>query len=420
MDSQITDAGLVGEVDADVDADPDADDEATPKNPLAFLRLTGRANQWASWIAILLAIWILITAVSSIGDGFSTAVGDQAADLFQFATNPFVALAIGILATVATQSSSTTTSIVVGLAAGGLPMEIAIPMLIGANVGTTMTSTLVSVGMIGNKTQFRRAFSAATVHDFYNIASLVLIFPLELATGFLARSSEWAANAVSGEGTEGNVVSTAFTTFGDGVSAITSPGTDLIGWAVSPLQDTAAGIVQIVTGVALILLVIRFIGNMMKALMVGRAKRILHNAIGRGPISSVGSGTLITVIVQSSSTTTALVVPMAGSGAFSLKQIYPFTVGANIGTTLTALIASFAFTGAEGTLALQAALIHLFYNLASALVIFGIPFLRPIPLICASWLGKTVADRKILGVLWVLVVFLILPLLVIAISTLVS
>ena len=394
------------------------EDSAEVKNPIAFLGLKGSTNQWASWIAILVAIWILITAVSVIGDGFSTAVGDQAEELFQFATNPFVALTIGILATVGTQSSSTTTSIVVGLAAGGLPMEIAIPMLMGANLGTTMTSTLVSVGMVGNKDQFRRAFSAATVHDFFNITSVVILLPLELTTGFLQRTSEAVSDALTGGGDGGgNIVSSAFTAFGDVISAVTSPGADFVDWAVSPLPDVTAGILQIVIGIALILVIITFIGNMMKALMVGRAKEILHNAIGRGPLMGIFSGTAITVVVQSSSTTTSLVVPMAGSGAFSLKQIYPFTVGANIGTTLTALIASFAFSGVEGTLALQAALIHLFYNLASAIIIFGIPFLRPLPLQGARWLGGVVAERKIFGVLWVLGISIVLPLTFILVST---
>lgn len=404
-------------VDKISEVDAGTEEETEVRNPLAFLGLTGAAYQWVSWLSMLVAIWILITAVGIIGDGFSTAVGDQAEELFQFATNPFVALTIGILATVGTQSSSTTTSIVVGLAAGGLPMGIAIPMLMGANLGTTMTNTLVSVGMVGKKDQFRRAFSAATVHDFFNIMAVVILLPIELLTGFLQRSSEAASTALTGEGSEGNVVTSAFTAFGDIIGAITAPGSDLAAWAVSPFPDVAAGIVQIVVGVALILFIISFIGNMMKSLMVGRAKEILNSAIGRGPLAGIGSGTLITVVVQSSSTTTSLVVPMAGSGAFSLRQIYPFTVGANIGTTLTALIASFAFTGVEGTLALQAAFVHLFYNLASTLIIFGLPFLRPLPLMGATRLGSAVAERKIIGVLWVLGVFVALPILFIFVST---
>lgn len=414
MSPKVTDQHLLAETVGDPVAP--TTEESLPRSPIGFLGLSGTAYQVVSWVSVAVAIWILITAVGVIGDGFQGATGGRAEELFAFATNPFVALTIGILATVGTQSSSTTTSIVVGLTAGGLPFEIAIPMLMGANLGTTVTNSLVSIGMAGNKEQFRRAFSAASIHDFYNILSVAILLPLELATGFLQRLSGSVALSLSGDGNDGGFIVSGFQAFGSLVKAITSPGADFVAWVTSPLPDVWQGIVLIVTGVALILLIIGFIGNMMKSLMVGRAKDVLHTAIGRGPLSGIGSGTAITVMVQSSSTTTSLVVPLAGSGVFTLKQIYPFTVGANIGTTLTALIASFAFTGVEGQLALVAALVHVIYNLASALIIFGIPFLRPLPLLGARWLGDLCAERKIYAVVWVGSVFVVLPLLFILLT----
>ena len=79
---------------------------------------------------------------------------------------------------------------------------------------------------------------------------------------------------------------------------------------------------------------------MLKVLLVGNVEKMFHNAIGRGPISGIVSGLIITVMVQSSSTTTSLAVPLAASGKFSIWQIIP-TVGANVGTTMTAMIAAF-------------------------------------------------------------------------------
>ncbi len=143
--------------------------------------------------------------------------------------------------------------------------------------------------------------------------------------------------------------------------------------------------------------------------MVGRAKQVLHSAIGRGPITGIFSGMLITIMVQSSSTTTALVVPLAGSGTFSVKQIYPFTLGANIGTTVTALIAAFAFSGVEAQFALQAALVHLLFNVLATALIFGVPFLRVIPLKGAALLGELGARNKLFVVAWVLGVFVVVP-----------
>lgn len=381
--------------------------EKAPRSPLAFLPFQGRAMEVVNWLGVVLGIWVLITAVSTIGNGFSMAVGDEAEDLFQFAANPFVGLMIGLLATVLTQSSSTTTAVTVGMVAGGLPIEIAIPILFGANMGTTLTSTLVSLGMARDKETFRRAFGAASIHDMYNLVSLLIWFPLELAFGILGRISAWISETFAGE--DAGVVGAVFEGMGEAVTFVTGPGADLLEWAVGPLGDLWGGITLIVVGIALILLVINFIGKMLKSLLVGTAEKIFHNAIGRGPLSGIASGTLITVLVQSSSTTTALAVPLAGSGKFSLTQIYPFTVGANIGTTLTALIAAFGFTGSEGQAALQAASVHMLYNLFSAVVVFSIPFLRPLPVTMARFLADLGAENKMYVVAWVLGMFLVLP-----------
>lgn len=381
---------------------------ATPSSPLAKLPFSGRAQKTVEWIAIAVAIYLLITAVGLIGDGFSTATGGEAEELFAFAENPFVGLVVGILATVLTQSSSTTTSIVVGLVAGGLPLETAVPILLGANVGTTVTSTLVSLGAATDREHFRRAFSAACVHDMYNLLAVIIFLPLELMFGLLARVGTWFADLTTG--TDGGVVATGFTAFGDLVSAVTDPGADLIAGLLGMwLPERVAGIVMIGVGIALILLVIKFIADMLKALLVGRAERVFQNAIGRGPVSGIGSGMLITVMVQSSSTTTSLAVPLAASGKFSLWQIYPFTVGSNIGTTMTAMIAAFGFSGGEATAAMTAAAVHLAYNTFAALLIFAVPLLRPIPIKGARWIGDLGAKNKFYVVAWLLGVFVMIP-----------
>ena len=95
--------------------DNEVDEDDEKKDPLAWLPLEGTAKQVANWIAVLLGIWLLLNGVGMIGDGFKMIAGDQAQELFSFAENPFVGLAIGIVTTAIIQSSSTTTSIVVGM-----------------------------------------------------------------------------------------------------------------------------------------------------------------------------------------------------------------------------------------------------------------------------------------------------------------
>lgn len=411
------DAADIADTTGTADAAATADvKDAPPRSPLERFGITGKALQWANWISVAVGIYILITAVAVVGDGFKAATGGQAEELFAFASNPLVALMIGLLATALIQSSSTVTSIIVGLVAGGLPMATAIPMLMGANVGTTLTSTLVSLGMVRDKESFRRAFAAASIHDFYNLLAVIIFLPLELAFGLVEKSSAWMSEQLAGS--DGGPLAAVFGGLGTGVTTLTDPMGDLITSALSPLPTPFDGIAMILLGIGLILSVINMIGKLLKIVMVGRAKQVLHTAIGRGPVSGITSGTLITVMVQSSSTTTSLIVPLAGSGTFSIKQVYPFTLGANVGTTLTALIAAFAFSGAEAQLALQAAFIHVVYNIFALLVIYGLPFLRWIPPWGATTLARLGAENKLYVAVWVIGMFLVLPALLILLTVL--
>ncbi|SED65806.1 Na/Pi symporter [Ruania alba] len=372
------------------------------RGPFDSLVPAGTARSIVNWLSVVVSVYLLISAVGVIGAGFKVATGGHAETLFAFASNPIVALMVGVLATAATQSSSTTTSITVGLAAGGLPLEIAIPIIMGANIGTTLTNTLVSVGMIRNKDDFRRAFAAATVHDVFNLIAVAILLPLELATGFLERLSGSLSGALTGVGG-------VDTDSMDVVGAATAPLKELMGALTGSLPALWAGLLTIGVGVALILVSIAFVGKVLKVLMVGRAKQVLHAAIGRGPISGITSGAVVTAIVQSSSTATSLMIPLAGSGTFTLRQVYPFTLGANIGTTITALVAALGLSGMEATLGLQVALVHLLFNLTATLVIFGLPFLRLLPVRAAQWLADRSAEQKSFAALWVLGVFVAVP-----------
>jgi len=153
----------------------------------------GAKGSWLQWIAVAGLVYLLICAVGMIGSGFKAATGDQAEDLFAFASNPFAGLVVGTVATALIQSSSTVTSIIVGLVAGGLPVAVAVPMVMGANIGTSITNTIVSLGHVRDKKEFARAFSAATVHDFFNLLSVVIFLPLEIAFGLLEKVGKFLA-----------------------------------------------------------------------------------------------------------------------------------------------------------------------------------------------------------------------------------
>ena len=138
-----------------------------------------------NWFSVIFLVYFLLCAVGLIEVGFVAIGHQQAEQIFAYATNPITGVLVGILTTSLVQSSSVTTSILVGLVAAGLPISIAIPVVIGANFGTTLTNTFVSLGFARSRSDFQRAFSAATVHDAFNLICLVIFLPLELAFGFL-------------------------------------------------------------------------------------------------------------------------------------------------------------------------------------------------------------------------------------------
>jgi len=370
----------------------------------------GVYQKFLQWLTVAALVYLLICAVSMIGSGFKMSAGEHAKELFAFASNPFAGLVVGIVATALIQSSSTVTSIIVGLVAGGLPVELAVPMVMGANVGTSITNTIVSLGHVHSKEEFKRAFAAATVHDFFNLLSVLIFLPLEIAFGLLEKMGSWLSGLFYGAG------DTSIKSFNI-VKAATGPIVNTVKDVAINVGEQSGGIALIIFGIVLIFVAITLVGKMLKKLMVGKAKDIMHTAIGKGPISGITSGTLVTVLVQSSSTTTSLMVPLAGSGAFKLKDIYPFTLGANIGTCVTAVLAATAVTG-NAQAALQIAFIHLVYNILGVAVIYGIPFLRNIPIRVAESLGSIASENKLAALGYILGMFFIVPAFCLAISSL--
>merc|ERR1719409_111902 len=116
-------------------------------------------------LGVLIALYGFLFGLGLMGDSFKLLGGKTAGDMFTSIKNPIAGLMVGILATVLVQSSSTSTSVVVGMVGADiLSVQTAIPVIMGANIGTSVTNTIVSIGQIGDAEQYQRAFSGATVH----------------------------------------------------------------------------------------------------------------------------------------------------------------------------------------------------------------------------------------------------------------
>ena len=347
------------------------------------------------FLFLLLLLFGFFVGLDMMGLAFKLFGKGFAETLIESTSNPFVGLFIGILATALVQSSSTTTSMTVGLvAAGALTIEGAIPIIMGANIGTSVTNILVSLAYVTRREEFQRAFAGATIHDVFNWMAVFILLPLELATGFLAKTAGFLEAALEGVG---------------GIKLL-NPLKEVVRPVSQGLASILgeSGALVLLLGVVLLIASLKFLVDILKALMTGRAERTLHRTLFRSPWSAMVAGLAITAMVQSSSITTSLMVPLVGAGVVTLEQIFPFTIGANIGTTVTAILAALA-TGSPA--AVTVAFSHLMFNLTATLLIYVPPPMRAIPLHLARSLGRLGSRNRILAGVYIVTVFFGLPLL---------
>jgi sodium-dependent phosphate cotransporter len=343
----------------------------------------------------LVGVGFLEAGIAALGKGFQQG-------LLESVSNPISGLCAGLLATVLVQSSSVSTSTIVGMVGGGtLPLALAVPMIMGANIGTTITSTLAALGSIRRAEEFRRAFAAATVHDFFNLLAVAVLLPLELATGFLSRMAGGLTEIVLGAGV---------TASEPGKSPIRQAVKLPVGWVEDLMEPgRVMAFALLALGLALIFFSLTLITRNMRRLVAGGVERVMNRVIGGGGgLVGIVVGIGVTVAVQSSSITTSILVPLVAAGVLTLPSAYPITLGANVGTTVTALIASLAVARPEG---LTIALVHLLFNVVGIVLVYPVPQVRVVPIRLAEALAEAAVRRHRVVFAYTLTIFVVLPLL---------
>jgi sodium-dependent phosphate cotransporter len=335
----------------------------------------------------LVSIDLLVTSLSYVGK-------DTVRSVLEVTANPFISLFIGLLVTALIQSSSTTTSMIVAMvASGSLEMQQAIPMIMGANIGTTITSNIVSLSYITNRQVFGRAFSSATIHDHFNILTTIVLFPLQLKYNFLGLISIKVASFLTvGHFDAGEA---NFSMFKLGNLVVNEWIIDFIG---NPL-------LVLVLSVILLFVSIKLFTRIIYKLFLGSGSSKVEKLIFKNPFKSFGWGAVITASLQSSSVTTSFIVPLVATSKIQLKHIYPFIVGANIGTTVTALLAAL-FKSPE---AISIAVAHLLFNLLGGVIFLLIPGLNRLPLFLTNFLASLTLKFRLISVIYIIITFFLLP-----------
>lgn len=363
--------------------------------------MTQRAGFLARIVFVLLLAYFFMVSIGLMGAAFKGFGKGFAEQLIQTTSNPFVGLFIGILATSLVQSSSTTTSIVVGMVGSGvLTVSNAVPIVMGANIGTTVTNTMVSLGHVSRREEFRRAIAGATVHDFFNLICVLIMFPLNLATGFLERLARLMAGLFA------DVGGIKFTS---PLKLATAPVIHFIEHVLETwlrLPGRLVYIAMLVLSMVILFVALIYMVKTMRSLVIARVESVLDDVLGKNALLAICAGMFLTFIIQSSSITTSLMVPMIAAGILSLEAAFPIVIGANIGTTGTSILASFA-TGNPSAVVI--AFVHFLFNLIGTVVIFPIKPFRTIPLSLARALGDLAYEKRRYAILYVLGVFFIVP-----------
>lgn len=353
---------------------------ASSDNTVLVLRLLG----------VLALLYLFVLAITLLGASFKLAGKGFAEQIFGAASNPIVSLCIGVLATTIIQSSSTTTSLIVALvASGSLDVQNAVPMVMGANIGTSVTNTLVSLAHISRGDEFKRAFAGSTVHDFFNICAVTVLLPLEVFFGVISRSAYFVEQLFEGFGG---------LKFSSPIKAVTKP----VAKEIIHFLDDSAWLTAIIAAV-LTFVALRYIVLLLKKLVLVRVEKFFQRFIFRTPALGFFVGIVLTVLVQSSSITTSLVVPLLGAGVLNIHQVFPYMLGANIGTTVTAFLASFV-TGSAA--AVSVAFAHLIFNIYGSSIFWP---LKRIPISMSLKLSALTQRSRIIPVAYILVAFFLLP-----------
>ncbi|XP_072846008.2 sodium-dependent phosphate transport protein 2A isoform X1 [Pogona vitticeps] len=435
-------------------------------------------------------LYLFVCSLDVLSSAFQLAGGKVAGDIFKdnaVLSNPVAGLVVGILVTVLVQSSSTSSSIIVSMVSSGL-LEVAsaIPIIMGSNIGTSVTNTIVALMHASDRNDFKRAFAGATIHDCFNWLSVLVLLPLEVSSGYLFHLTKAAVATLNFHpGRDApellKVITEPFTTLIIQLdkSVITGIATgneslhnrSLIQvWCEAPpeqisstgtrgrflncsspaqchlgasgnlssamqqkcnhlfvdtyLPDLAVGLVLLASSLTVLCTCLIMLVKLLSSVLKGQVARSIQKVINTDLPSPFGwvtgyfamlVGAGMTFVVQSSSVFTSAITPLIGLGAISLERAYPLTLGSNLGTTTTAILAALASPGEKLAPAFQIALCHFFFNISGILLWYPLPCTR-LPIAMARALGEQTAKYRWFAVFYLLVCFLLLPSLVFGLS----
>ncbi len=366
-----------------------------------LLRCAGVA---AAVLALLLGIYFVVDGIYGMSAGYTGLI-------FQAASAPLIGLIIGVLASALLQSSSTTTALTVAaVGTGAIGVPVAIPLILGSNIGTTLTALVASFSYVRHPEAFRQALTTAFLHPWFNALMVAVLFPLELALHPLQSLSQSVARLALHPGDHapsGDIVMP-----GPLYPLIQALGTQGL---IGRMAPSVAGFLCAVLGALLIFLGLRVMRLLLRSLFAATTLSALERTVGGSTAAGVATGAVGTAVIQSSTVAIVSLLPFAATRTLTQREGLALILGANVGTTVGALLAFWALPDSTlSVFALQAALVHVIFNVLGALLVLLIPGAQRGLLRLAS-LSAAATSRRPLGVLAALTAaYLGLPALILA------
>lgn len=283
--------------------------------------------------------------------------------LLGFIRHPLTAFFFSVFITVLLQASFITEFAVIFAAAGLVNFPVTIALILGGNIGTCITNTVVSFLSFSQKEQFSKAFSASIVHDLFNIFMVLLVFPLELATGFFSGHMLYLADIM------GSNVRAPVQNFLPQVFIMQNVGGFIPGG-----QNLTYGIMGLIAVAAALGGVLVIVVNL-KALFFDRIADVLKKDIFTSKTKSVGAGVGFTFLVHSSSLSTSMIVPLVAEGSVTLPRAFHYMLGCNVGTAIVTVTTTLPIILSGSLYGTGAAFGHLMFNVYGMLLFLAVPVL---------------------------------------------
>ncbi|AZA08426.1 Na/Pi symporter [Corynebacterium pseudopelargi] len=296
-----------------------------------------RLGQAALFGALLACLCAMAFCLGVLSQSLGTLFSDTSRELLARPQSMVFALLLGIVVTIVLQSSSLASVLIVNLVATSqLPTQVAIAAIFGANIGTVLTPLLLSLVLRSSA-----ARAVAWQHALFNLAGAATLLPIELLFHPLYHLASWIAQPETPHAVLELSIGTSANPFAMALSLIALVA------AMFAVRAIAA-----------------------------RLLRGTGHTLHVGDTTGVALGVLSTMFLQLSAATIACTSGVAASGALDARRSLPIVLGANIGTTFTAVLAALALEGPLREIALVVALVHLLFNVMGTLLVLLIPPIR--------------------------------------------